>query len=100
MVFKRTKPHIVLKPEEKTYLDRIVKSGKSEKREYDRTSNILMDSERKGASTIAGDLHINGTRVNLVIDKAISFGIEIALKDLPGRGRNRIIGDDARGDCG
>ena len=34
--------------------------------------------------------------MNLVIDKAISFGIEIALKDLPGRGRNRIIDDDAR----
>ena len=96
MVFKRTKPHIVLKPEEKTYLERIVKSGKSEKREYDRARIILMDSEGKGASTIARDLHTNRTKVNLVIDKAISFGIEIALKDLPGRGRNRIIGDDAR----
>ena len=57
MVFKRTKPHIELKPKEKTYIEQIVKSGKSEKREYDRARIILMDSEGKGASKIAGDLH-------------------------------------------
>ena len=31
-----------------------------------------------------------------MIDKAISFGVEKALKDLPGRARNRAIGDEAR----
>ncbi len=96
MVFQRTKPHVVLNPEEKARLEKIVRSGKSEKREYDRARIILMDYEGKGVNAIARELGTNRTRVYLVIDKAISFGVEKALKDLPGRGRNRAIGDDER----
>ena len=47
-------------------------------------------------NAIARELDTNRTRVYLVIDKAISFGVEKALKDLPGRGRNRAIRDEAR----
>ena len=96
MVFQRTKPHVVLKPEEKVRLEKIFRSGKSEKREYDRARIILMDYEGKGVNAIARELNTNRTRVYLVIDKAISFGVEKALNDLPGRGRNRAIGDEAR----
>lgn len=96
MVFKRTKPHIVLTKDEKTYLEGIVRSSRSERREYDRARIILMDSGGKGANTIARELGTNRTKVYLVIDKALSFGVSAALKDLPGRGRNRTIGDEAR----
>lgn len=96
MVFHRTNPHVVLKPEEKARLEKIVRSGKSEKREYDRAKIILMDYEGKGVNAIARELDTNRTRVYRVIDKAISFGVEKALKDLPGRARNRAIGDEAR----
>ena len=96
MVFQRTKPHVVLNPEEKARLEKIVRSGKSGEREYDRARIILMDYEGKGVNAIARELGTNRTRVYLVIDKAISFGVEKALKDLPGRGRNRAIGDDER----
>ena len=55
-----------------------------------------MDSEGKSVNAIASELDTNMTRVYLVIDKAITFGVDKALKDLPGRGRNRAIGDEAR----
>jgi hypothetical protein len=96
MVFKRSKPHIVLKSEQNAYLEKIVRSGKSEKREYDRAKIILMDAEGKGVNTIARELHTNRTKIYLVIDKAISFGVEKALKDLSGRGRKRTIGNEGR----
>ena len=96
MVFKRTKPHIVLSSEQKAYLEKIVKSGKSEKREYDRARIILMDAGGKGVNTIARELHTNRTKVYLTIDKALSFGVEKALKDLSGRGKKRTIGNEGR----
>ena len=43
MLFQRTDPHVALKPEEKAHLEKIIRSGKSEKREYDRARIILMD---------------------------------------------------------
>ena len=55
-----------------------------------------MDYEGKGVNAIARELGTNRTRVYLVLDKAISFGVEKALKDLPGRERNRATGDDER----
>ena len=55
-----------------------------------------MDSEGKSVNAIASELDTNMTRVYLVIDKAITFGVDKAQKDLPGRGRNRTIGDEAR----
>ncbi|MCL5803334.1 MAG: hypothetical protein M1529_05905 [Candidatus Thermoplasmatota archaeon] len=69
MLFERIKPHIVLKPEQKSYLERIAKSGKSEKREYDRAMIILMDAEGKGVNTIARELHTNRTKVYLEEEK-------------------------------
>ena len=95
MALQRTKPDVVLKLQEKARLEKIVRSGKSEKREYDRSRIILMDHEGKGVNAIARELDTNRTRVYLVIDKAITFGVDKALKDLPGRGRNRTIGDEA-----
>ncbi len=96
MVFERTKPHIVLNPKQKSYLEKIAKSGKSEKREYDRAMIILMDAEGKGVNTIARELHTNRTKVYLAIDKALSFGVEKAIKDLSGRGKKRTIGNEGR----
>ena len=91
MVFERTKPHIVLNPKQKSYLEKIAKSGKSEKREYDRARIILMDAEGKRVNTIARELHTNRTKVYLTIDKALSFGVVKAIKDLSGRGKKRTI---------
>ena len=96
MVFERTKPHIVLNAEQKTYLEKITRSGKSEKREHDRARILLMDAEGKGVNAIARELHTNRTKVYLTIDKAISFGVEKAIKDLSGRGRKKTIGNEER----
>ena len=96
MVFKRTKPHITLKPEEKKKLENIVRSGKSSRTEYGRARIILMDADGYGVNAIARKLETNRAKVYLTVDKALSFGIEAALKDLPGRGRARTIEDEAR----
>ena len=59
----------MLKPEQKSYLERIAKSGKSEKREHDRAWIILMDAEGKGVNTIARELRTNRTKVYLEEEK-------------------------------
>jgi hypothetical protein len=61
MVFQRTKPNVVLKPEEKARLEKIVRSGKSEKRDYDRVPIILMDYGCRGLNAIARESNTNKT---------------------------------------
>ncbi len=96
MVFKRVRPHIVLTQEERSFLERIVKSRTVERREYERARIMLMDADGKGASDIAGELGTNRTKVYLALDKALLFGVIQALKDSPGRGKPRSISDEAR----
>ena len=55
-----------------------------------------MDAEGKGVNAIARELHTNRTKVYLTIDKALSFGVEKAIKDLSGRGKKRTIGNEGR----
>lgn len=96
MVFKRSKQHIALEPGERKRLQEIVKSGKSSRTEYERARIILMDADGDGANAIARKLGTSRTKVYLAIDKALSFGIDQALRDLPGRGKPRKISDEAR----
>ena len=96
MVFEKVKPHIILKPEEKEELEKIVNSRKSSVMENERARIMLMDADKNAINAIAKELKTNRTRVYLTINKALSFGIEHALKDLPGRGRHRTIDDEAR----
>ena len=96
MVFKRSKQHIALEPGERKMLQEIVKSGKSSRTEYERARIILMDADGDGANAIARKLGTSRTKVYLAIDKALSFGIDQALRDLPGRGKPRKISDEAR----
>lgn len=55
-----------------------------------------MDSDGKNPGEIARELGTNRTKVYLVINKALTLGIQSALHDLPGRGKSRSLGDDAR----
>ena len=55
-----------------------------------------MDAEGKGVNAIARELHTNRTKVYLTIDKALSFGVEKAIKDLSGRAKKRSIGNEGR----
>ena len=80
-MFQRTKQHVLLKPEEKARLAKIVISGKSGKMEYDRVRIILMDYGGKGVNVIARELDTNRTRVFLMIDKAITFGVDKPIID-------------------
>lgn len=96
MVFKRVKPHIALTDEQKRHLLEITRSRTVQRRVHERARIILMDSEGMNPGAIARELKTNRTKVYLVINKALSFGTEAALNDLPGRGKPRSIGDDAR----
>jgi transposase len=96
MVFKRVKPHITLTDDERKYLETITRSRTAELRMYERARIILMDSEGKNPGEIARDLGTNRTKVYLVINKALTLGIESALHDRQGRGKPRSLGDDAR----
>jgi len=96
MVFKRVKPHITLTADQRKMLESIVRSRTAERRVYERARIILRDADGVSASEIARELDTNRTKVYLVIDKALSFGVENALGDLPGRGKPRAILDEAR----
>ena len=65
MVFERVKPHIVLKPEEKEALEKIVNSRKSSITESERAKIILMDADGKGVNAIARTLETNRTKTYL-----------------------------------
>lgn len=96
MVFKRVKPHITLTDDERKYLETITRSRTAERRIYERARIILMDSEGKNPGEIARDLGTNRTKIYLVINKALTLGIQSALHDRQGRGKPRALGDDAR----
>ena len=49
-----------------------------------------MDADGYDVNAIARKLETNRAKVYLTEDKALSFGIEAALRDLPGRGRSRL----------
>lgn len=96
MVFKRVKQHITLTDDQRKMLESIVKSRTAQRRAYERARIMIMDADGVSASEIARKLNTNRTKVYLVIDKALSFGVENALGDLPGRGKPRSISDEAR----
>ena len=79
MVFKRVKPHITLTDDERKYLETITRSRTAERRIYERARIILMDSEGKNPGEIARDLGTNRTKIYLVINKALTLGIQSAL---------------------
>ncbi len=96
MVFKRVKQHITLTDDQRKMLESIVKSRTAERRVYERARILIMDADGVSASKIAREMDTNRTKVYLVIDKALSFGVANALGDLPGRGKPRKIQDEAR----
>ena len=96
MVFKRVNPHIILTDDERKYLENITRSGTAELRMYERARIIFMDSEGNNPGEIARDRGTNGTKVYLIINEALTLGIQSALHDRQGRGKSRSLGDNAR----
>ncbi|MGC8726327.1 MAG: helix-turn-helix domain-containing protein [Thermoplasmata archaeon] len=96
MVFKRIKPHIVIDEKQIKYLEKVANSRTSEKRTLERAKMLLLDADGINVSSIAKQLNTSRRAVYLIINKALTLGIDAALKDAPGRGKPRIINDEAR----
>ncbi|MGC8663344.1 MAG: IS630 family transposase [Thermoplasmata archaeon] len=96
MVFKRVKPHIVIDEKQRKYLEKIAKSRTSEKRTVERAKMLLLDASGINVSSIAKQLNMSRRAVYLAINKALTLGIDAALNDALGRGKPRIINDEAR----
>jgi transposase len=72
------------------------KSRTLPKRAVERSIIILEYHEHKSVSQIARDLGTNRQKVERTINKALEYGIKVALEDLPRSGRSRKISSEAR----
>ena len=87
---------ISVSEKDKSELTRISKSKTSPHREVIRSTILLKYMENQTITSIAKDCSTNRPLVERCIDKAIAYGVLVALKDLPGRGVKPTITDDAK----
>ena len=93
---KKTRKKLLLCQEDAAYLKAIISKRSSSQVTVQRATILLMYSSEEKITHIAKKLKTNRPLVERCIDKALAFGIKIALKDLPRIGRPRIITDEAR----
>lgn len=96
MPFEPRRPKLVLTPESRTQLAAITRSQTESVRSVDRARILLAYAANGSVSSIAREFDTNRPKVERCIDKALQFGIDRALEDLPGRGRSAVITPDAR----
>jgi transposase len=96
MPFMSKRPALRLKKEELKYLNSILKSRTQPTRAVERAKILLEFHEGKSISQIARDLDTNRPKIERTLDRAIAFGINAALDDLPRSGRSRAISSGAR----
>lgn len=96
MPFVSKRPKIRLSNEEIENLTSLSRSRTAPAREIERAKIILLSYYGKNDSQIAKELGINRQNVILCMKKALSFGINQALDDLPRSGRPPDITPEAR----
>lgn len=94
MPFTRRRSDLILRQEQKDYLTDISRSRTESHATVERARMLLAYAEGMPVSRIARDEHTDRPVVERCIDKALSGGIETALKDLPRSGRPPFITDD------
>lgn len=87
MPFQRTRSTLVLPPEKRAELEALSKSRTEAAQTVERARMLLAYADGQTVSTIARDRHVSRPTVERCVDKALQFGVGIALSDLPGRGR-------------
>jgi transposase len=83
-------------PEDIAVLVEVSRSRTHPLREVERAKILLANIEEMSDSQIARDFHTNRYKVIRVIKKALAYGLEDALKDLPRSGRPKEISSEAR----
>jgi transposase len=94
MPFVKKRSDLMLRDEEKVYLTDISRSRTESRAKVERARMLLAYADGIAISGIARDVHTDRPVVERCIDKALSGGIETALKDLPRSGRPALITDD------
>lgn len=87
---------ITLTPEDRSFLEAQVRSRTIQAQTVCRARILLLKSEGEAIDTIADKVGINRCSVMLCLKKYKEGGIENALFDAPGRGRNAEITDDEK----
>lgn len=87
---------ITLSSEDRTYLETQTKARTIQAQTVARARILLLKADGVSIDTIADKVDMNRKSVMLCINKYIEGGIENALFDAPGRGRNAEITDDEK----
>lgn len=96
MPFVSSRAKLNLIDEERVWLQQVAQSRTESVSRVERAQILLRYSEGETVSGIADSLATNRPKVERCISKALDFGLEIALQDLPGRGRRASIPADAK----
>ena len=96
MPFVSSRAKLSLSDEERVWLQQIGQSRAESVSRVERAQMLLRYSNGDKISSIADSLGTNRPKVERCISKALQFGLEIALQDLPGRGRPASIPADAK----
>jgi len=87
---------VVLKEEEKLYLEKIVRAKTSQVQTVERAKILLYRADGMLINDIADKMDMNRKSVMLCLNKFFAGGIQTALEDAPGRGRKPVITDDEK----
>lgn len=87
MPFTRQRPTLVLPPDKRAELEALAGSRTSGAHRVERARLLLAYAEGHTVSAIARERRVSRPTVERCIDKALQFGVGVALGDLPGRGR-------------
>jgi putative transposase len=96
MPFESMREKLRFTPEEIAILVELSRSRSHPLREVERAKILLASVEGMNDSQIARELHTNRYKVIRTIKKALAYGLEDALKDLPRSGRPKEISPEAR----
>ena len=87
---------IALTPEDREYLEAQTRSRTIQAQTVCRARILLLKADGEAIDTIADKVGINRCSVMLCLKKFKEGGVENALFDAPGRGRNAEITDDEK----
>jgi transposase len=96
MPFESMRAKLRFTPEDIAVLVEVSRSRTHPLREVERAKILLANIEGMSDSQIARDFHTNRYKVIRVIKKALAYGLEDALTDLPRSGRPKEISSEAR----
>ena len=87
---------IILSPEDRSYLEMQTRARTIQAQTVCRAKILLLKADGLSVDAIADKVDMNRKSVMLCINKYTEGGIENALFDAPGRGRNAEITDDEK----